>query len=52
LLKAQEILGMRLATWHNLKFLLDLMSGIRQAIIEDRLGDFRDEFFRSYGYKH
>lgn len=52
LLKAKEILGMRLATWHNLKFLLDLMSGIRQAIIEDRLGDFRDEFFRSYGYKH
>ena len=29
----------------------DLMANIRQAIMEDRLGDFRDEFFSSYGYK-
>lgn len=50
LLKAQEVLGIRLTTWHNLKFLLDLMKNIRQAIIEDRLGDFRNEFFRSFGY--
>ncbi len=51
LLKAQEVLGIRLTTWHNLKFLLDLMKKIRQAIIEDRLGDFRNEFFESFGYK-
>lgn len=51
LLKANELLGLRLTTWHNLKFLLDLMKNIRQAIIEDRLGDFRKEFFRSFGYK-
>ena len=51
LLKAQEVLGIRLTTWHNLKFLLDLMKNIRQAIIEDRLGDFRNDFFRSFGYK-
>jgi len=51
LLKAQEILGLRLATLHNLKFLLDLMEKVRQAIMEDRLGDFRDGFFNSYGYK-
>lgn len=50
LLKAQEVLGIRLTTWHNLKFLLDLMKNIRQAIIEDRLGDFRNEFFKSFGY--
>jgi queuine tRNA-ribosyltransferase len=50
LLKAQEVLGIRLTTWHNLKFLLDLMKNIRQAIIEDRLGDFRNNFFRSFGY--
>lgn len=50
LLKAQEVLGIRLTTWHNLKFLLDLMKKIRQAIIEDRLGDFRNEFFASFGY--
>jgi len=51
LLKAQEILGLRLTTWHNIKFLLDLMKNIRQAIIEDRLGDFRNEFFARFGYK-
>lgn len=50
LLKANEVLGIRLTTWHNLKFLLDLMKKVRQAIIEDRLGDFRDEFFRNFGY--
>jgi queuine tRNA-ribosyltransferase len=51
LLKAREVLGIRLTTWHNLKFLLDLMKSIRQAIIDDRLGDFRNEFFERYGYQ-
>lgn len=51
LLKAQEVLGIRLTTWHNLYFLLDLMKNVRQAIIDDRLGDFRNDFFESYGYK-
>jgi queuine tRNA-ribosyltransferase len=27
-----------------------LMKNVRQAIIEDRLGDFRNEFFGNYGY--
>lgn len=35
---------------HNLYFLLNLMKSIRQAIMEDRLLDFRDEFFEKYGY--
>jgi queuine tRNA-ribosyltransferase len=51
LIKANEVLGIRLTTWHNLKFLLDLMKKVRQAIIEDRLGDFRNEFFRNFGYE-
>ncbi|MBN2557221.1 MAG: tRNA guanosine(34) transglycosylase Tgt [Clostridia bacterium] len=50
LIKAGEMFGLRLATWHNLHFLLDLMKQIREAIIRDRLGDFRDEFFGKYGY--
>ena len=50
LLKANEVLGIRLTTWHNLKFLLDLMKKVRHAIIEDRLGDFRKNFFSAYGY--
>jgi len=51
LIKAKEMLGLRLTTWHNLNFLLGLMKKIREAIIEDRLGDFKVEFFKKYGYK-
>jgi queuine tRNA-ribosyltransferase len=51
LFKAQEILAARLASWHNLRFLLRLMEDIRQAIREDRLLDFKDEFFAKYGYE-
>ena len=49
LIKADETFGIRLTTIHNLHFLLDLMRGVRQAIREDRLRDFRDEFFERYG---
>ncbi len=51
LLKAQEVLGIRLTTWHNLKFLLDLMKKIREAIMEDRLAYYRNDFFNLYGYR-
>jgi queuine tRNA-ribosyltransferase len=50
LIKANEILGLRLATWHNLAFLQNLMEQVRQAISEDRLLHFRDTFFAAYGY--
>jgi queuine tRNA-ribosyltransferase len=50
LFKAGEILGARLATWHNLQFLTDLMAKIRHAIAEDSLERLREEFFRQYGY--
>ncbi len=50
LLKAGEMYGLRLATIHNLYFLINLMKSVRQAIMEDRLLDFRDEFFEKYGY--
>lgn len=49
LIKSEEILGVRLTTYHNLHFLINLMKQVRQAIMEDRLRDFRDEFFASYG---
>ena len=45
-----EILGARLATIHNLYFLIKLMENIRQAIKEDRLLEYREEFYRRYGY--
>ena len=50
LIKANELFGMRLASWHNLHFLLNLMEKVRQAIAQDRLRDFRDTFFEAYGY--
>jgi queuine tRNA-ribosyltransferase len=49
LIKADETFGIRLTTYHNLHFLLELMRNVRQAILDDRLLDFRDEFFAKYG---
>lgn len=48
LIKADETFGLRLTTYHNLYFLLNLMQQVRQAIMEDRLLDFRDEFMMQY----
>lgn len=48
LIKSGEILGIRLTTYHNLYFLLRLMENVRKAIQDDRLQDFRDEFFAQY----
>ncbi|RKD34660.1 tRNA guanosine(34) transglycosylase Tgt [Thermohalobacter berrensis] len=50
LFKANEILAARLATIHNLYFLLKLMENIRKAIKEDRLLEYREEFYKKYGY--
>ncbi|MBO8172607.1 MAG: tRNA guanosine(34) transglycosylase Tgt [Bacillaceae bacterium] len=52
LIKADEILGLRLTTYHNLYFLLNLMKDVRQAIMEDRLLDFKEQFFTRYGLKN
>ncbi len=48
LLKAGEITGARLCSIHNLRFLLHMMEEIRQAIMEDRLLDYRREFYERY----
>ena len=50
LIKCDETLGIRLTTYHNLYFLVKLMEQVRQAIREDRLGDFKEEFFEKYGF--
>ena len=50
LLKTDEILGLRLMTIHNLRFLQTLMREIREAIAEDRLPEYREKFFAEYGY--
>ncbi|GKV68762.1 queuine tRNA-ribosyltransferase [Sporosarcina sp. NCCP-2716] len=50
LIRANETFGLRLASYHNLYFLLRLMDNVREAIRQDRLGDFREEFFEQYGF--
>lgn len=50
LIKCNEIFGFRLTTYHNLYFLLKLMEQVREAIREDRLADFKEEFFEAYGF--
>ncbi len=46
LFKTREILGYRLATIHNLFYLIDFMKRLREAIINDGLDAFRDSYYR------
>ncbi len=48
LFKTNEILGMRLITYHNLYFLKSLMHDIRTAIKENRFDEFREQFLKEY----
>lgn len=48
LINTNEILGARLLSIHNLRFLLKLMEDVRKAINEDRFLDFRKEFYAKY----
>ena len=48
LFKAKEVLGLRLASVHNLRFILRLMDGIRQSILEGRFEGFRRDFHHVY----
>ncbi|MGM0378847.1 MAG: tRNA guanosine(34) transglycosylase Tgt [Bacillota bacterium] len=50
LVKENEILGARLVTIHNLNFLLQLTENIRDSIKEDRFLQFKNDFYKSYGY--
>ena len=50
LVKANEILGIRLLSIHNLRFLTKLMERVREEIEKDNLGTFKEEFYKRYGY--
>ena len=50
LVKTNEILGIRLISLHNLRFLSRLMENVRKAIEDDNLLSFREEFYEKYGY--
>ena len=51
LVKTNEILGVRLLSIHNLRFLTKLMERVRIEIEHDNLGSFREEFYKQYGYE-
>lgn len=48
LFRCQELLAYQLATIHNLSFMSDLMSKIREAIIDGTFTTFRDKFLSEY----
>ncbi|WP_075079774.1 tRNA guanosine(34) transglycosylase Tgt [Terrimicrobium sacchariphilum] len=48
LIKAEEILGLRLVSLHNLHFYLNLMRTARRAIIEGNFAEFRRAFVAGY----
>ena len=51
LVKTNEILGIRLLSIHNLRFLTRLMERVREEIEKDNLLNFRNEFYKQYGYE-
>ena len=50
LLNTSEILGVRLLSIHNLRFLTKLMERVRIEIENDNLLNFKNKFYEDYGY--
>lgn len=48
LFNAEELLGHRLLSLHNIHFYLDIMRNIRAAIAQDKFPEFKIRFFSSY----
>lgn len=48
LFRADEMLGGVLASLHNLRFIIALVDGARQAIIDGRFTEYKDDFLRKY----
>ncbi len=48
LIKRNEILGVRLTTYHNLYFMLNFSEEIRKSIANDNFINFREEFYQKY----
>ena len=49
LFNANEQFGQRLVSIHNIRFLHNLVNNAKQAIMEDRFLEFKEEFYNSYG---
>jgi queuine tRNA-ribosyltransferase len=48
LFNAEEMLGLRLVSLHNVHFFLELMRKIQEAIRQDRFIEFKKEFLNNY----
>ncbi len=48
LIRANEILGQVIASMHNLGFILQLVDGAREALLEDRFDAYKDDFLANY----
>lgn len=48
LFRSDEMLGSTLASIHNLYFINKLVADIRQALLDDRFYEFKDEFLKAY----
>ena len=48
LINAEETLGARLLSIHNIRFLIKMTEDLRNAIKEDKILEFKDEFCRRY----
>lgn len=48
LVNTHEILGLRLLSYHNVHFYIELMRQIRRAIAENRFADYQKQFLSAY----
>lgn len=48
LLRSGEMLGATIASMHNLKFILNLVAGARQAILNGNFDEYRENFVHEY----
>lgn len=48
LLNVDEILGIRLTTLHNIRFMMRFMEGIRESIKSGQLGKYKEDFLKEY----
>ena len=48
LIRSGEMLGSVICSMHNIGFILELVQGARQAILDERFDEYRADFVRSY----
>lgn len=48
LFRSKEMLGSTLVSIHNLYFIVNLVNGMRESMMEDRFEEYRDEFLKEW----